>query len=179
MAGRAVWLVVAMVFGLTLACEKAEAPAPAPEAAKKKAFKPTLPEPPDYAKLAAMALKASNGAWTVYGVSMNKAALLDQQVEITGRVKERVVCTTPNDCPDRPYAMLVDPAADRFQVMVVRENDKGFSELEPGATVTLVGHLVEHTSDGKLFRTEGILVIPGGVDPEPTPEVVEPPAGKK
>ncbi len=178
MTSRAGWLVVALFVGLSLACEKTEVRAPSAEAAKKKAFKPTLPEPPDYEKLVTQALKASNGAWTVYGVSMNKQALLDQQVEVTGRVKERVVCTGSTECPDRPYAMLEDPTAPRFQIMVVRENDKGFGELEPGSTATLVGHLVEHTSDGKLFRTEGILIIPGGVDPEPAPEVVEPPAKK-
>ena len=176
MASRAWWLVIALALGFALACERAEGPSPADAAAKKKKlFKPALPEPPDYQKLVTQALKASNGAWTVYGISMNKQALLEQQVEITGRVKERVTCTDAKECPARPYAMLEDPGATRFQVMVVRENDKGFGDLEPGATVTLVGRLVEATSDGKLFRTEGILIIPGGVDPEPEPEVAEPP----
>lgn|GEM_PF-4326145 len=178
MASRAGWLLATLALGLVLACEQAPVKPEAPDMAKKKAFKPTLPEPPDYQKLVTQALKAPNGAWTVYGVSVNKQALLEQQVEVTGRVKERVTCTAPNDCPDRPYAMLEDPAAPRFQVMIVRENDKGFGELEPGSTPTLVGRLVEHTTDGKLFRTEGILIIAGGVDPEPQPEVVEPPAKK-
>jgi hypothetical protein len=176
MASRFGWLLVALVVVLAAACATPEGPKVSAETARKKGFKPNLPEAPDFQKLVAQPLKASNGAWTVYGVSMNKQALLDQQVEVTGRVKERQVCSGAPNCPERPYVMLEDPVAPRFQLMIVRENDKGFTEFEPGSTATLVGRLLEHTTDGKLFRTEGLLVIAGGVDPEPSPEVVGPDA---
>ena len=153
---------------------------PKPGTNKPSAFKPRLPEAPDYDKLVAQPLKASNGAWTVYGISMNRRALLGEQVRVKGRVGERNLCADRKGCPQRPHVFLEDTAAKTFALMVIRENDKGFHELPGGETFTLVGKLVDHTGDGKLFRSEGILVIPPGQDPPPpepgpevAPEVVE------
>ena len=158
-----------------LGCEKVDLCPEATPGAKKAAnkvanFKPRLPEAPDYDKLTAQPLKASNGAWTVYGISMNRRALLGEQIRVKGRIGERNLCTDRKGCPQRPYVMLGDANTKKFSLMVVRENDKGFHELPAGETITLVGKLVDHTGDGKLFRSEGILVIPPGEDPLP-PEV--------
>ncbi len=173
-----VLVIASLIAGLiSMGCEKVDL-GPKGEAKPSKAstFKPRLPEAPDYDKLIAQPLKASNGAWTVYGISMNRRALVGEQVRVKGRIGERNLCTDRKGCPQRPHVLLEDTSAKKFTIMVVRENDQGFHELESGQTMTLVGKLVDHTGDGKLFRSEGILVIPPGQDPPPPeeqPEVVE------
>jgi hypothetical protein len=163
-----------LLVGAMPACQKQLAP---PKQPKNTSLVPHLPEPPDYSKLASLQVRDPKGAWTVYGVSREKAGLLGQQVSVVGKVGERNTCTGQAGCPQRPYFMLVDAAAPQFSLMVVRQNDQGFAEFTTGREVNLVGTLVENTPEGTLFRSEGILVIPGGQDappPEAAPEVTQP-----
>ena len=163
-------LALGLTLGLTLGCE---AQRDAAKLAKPKpTFKPHLPAPPDYDEISKLPVKADDGSWTVNGVVKNRRALLGREVRVSGEIGERHLCRDRKGCPKRPYFMLVSPEARQIALMVVRENDQGFSMFKTGEPLTLVGELVDHTSDGKLFRSDGILMIPGGED-EPQDQAPE------
>lgn len=121
-----------------------------------------LPAVPPLERLQ-MPERMPDGTWSVAGLMMNRAELMDSDVEVTALLREVYECDRPEGSESRdgcirPHFFVADTLRTPQRLLAVGYDERYEEQLSEGERYTLVGRYTR-THTGHVSTEDGLIVV--------------------